>query len=234
MELININKYKFLHFDNGRAHINFSTAEGNLNFNKETPEGIANLNNIKKWFDLDKVGYLNQIHSDRIFVFDGKIHTGDALITNEVNTAIGIFTADCLPVILYDSHENTIAAVHSGWRGTYSFILQKTIKNMKKDFDALGKNIHIYIGPHIRMCCYHVDKNLIDKFKEKYGDININDGNMLNLERCIIYQALLEGVPKENIHSVGICTHCYNRYKMHSFRKDKDKSGRMFSFVYIK
>lgn len=42
----------------------------------------------------------------------------DGLMTNEPDTALTVFGADCTPVLLYDPVKRAVAAVHSGWRGT--------------------------------------------------------------------------------------------------------------------
>ena len=87
---------------------------------------------IKKDFNVRTVSYLKQIHSDKILIINeetiDKINEseGDAIITNLKNIAIGVFTADCVPVILVDENTSTIAAIHSGWKGTYKSITLKT------------------------------------------------------------------------------------------------------------
>ena len=85
---------------------------------------------------------------------------GDAIITNVKNVIIGVFTADCVPVILVDEENKVIAAIHSGWRGTFESITLKTIKKMKEEFNTNEINIKAYIGPHIRKCCYEVSEEL--------------------------------------------------------------------------
>ena len=108
MEIESFNKYKFIKFQVDNVVILFSTASGELNFNCHTDEGLMNLEKIKIYYNLQSIGYLNQIHSDLIFDFNGTIEDGDALITNKKNRAIGIFTADCVPVILVDTDRKSV------------------------------------------------------------------------------------------------------------------------------
>jgi len=231
-----INEYEFIKFQHNDAVILFSTAKNGINFNKNVKEGLLNLKKIEKHFDFQDVGYLNQIHSDLIFKFDGNTRDGDALITDKRNTAIGVFTADCVPVILVDTTSSVIAAIHSGWKGTKSMIVSKTIEKLKEDYGSKTNDIRVYIGPHIGGCCYKVSSELIEEFthEEIYSNIKISNNNNLDLEKCILAQLEEKNIKKENISTTNICTACNKQYKLYSYRFSENKQGRMFSFVYLK
>lgn len=236
-EKIDIGQYTFLRLNYKRASFVFSTGEGNLKFSKRTKEGLDNLLNIREWFNLESIGCLNQIHSNIICEFKEDIcEEGDGIITDRPSTAIGVFTADCVPILLYDSISNAIASVHSGWRGTYSHIVVEALKNMNKEYNTNPQDVVVCIGPHIGQCCYEVSHDLIQKFKKDktYKDHKIsNEKNHLNLQECIIAQLLKSGVKKENIFTTNMCTFCSGEYKFNSYRKTKNTAGQ-FSFVYIK
>ncbi|GAA0124190.1 MULTISPECIES: peptidoglycan editing factor PgeF [Clostridium] len=239
MEIKNINGYEFLTFQNDCAEIVFSTSKQGLNLNKNLNIGLENLDKVKGFFKLDNIEYLNQIHSDIIYSYNEKSIKeldGDSIITNKRNIGIGIFTADCVPVIIVDNKEKVIAAIHSGWKGTYEKIVLKTINKMVKDYNINPKDLSIYIGPHNRSCCYEVSQELIEKFKnlDIYKNININQGRYLDLEKCIFAQLALIGVEKENINTIKLCTYCCENYKLYSYRKIDEREGRLFSFVYMK
>lgn len=230
------NKYKFIEFKESGASFYFSTAENNLNFNKNSHEGIENLENIKKWFDLDTVAFVNQIHSDIVHEFRNKICDGDAILADKKNVAVGVLTADCVPVLIFDKAKGKIGAVHSGWKGTYSGIVSNAINMMIKKYGTEVKDLTIYIGPHIMDCCYEVGEDLLKKFNQLsiYRNINISNGRKMSLKNCIISQLLNLGIDKVQIHSIDLCTFCNKDFKLHSYRKDKEQSGRMFSFVFLK
>ncbi|URZ00835.1 peptidoglycan editing factor PgeF [Clostridium felsineum] len=226
-------KYSFLEFKDDNFELYFSTAENNLNFNINTTIGIENLRNLKKWFNLDDVGYLKQTHSDIILNYeeDKKGLEGDALITDKNNIAIGVFTADCVPVLLYDKVKKVIGAVHSGWKGTCDLIVKKTICKMKKEFSSIDSDIVVYIGPHNKSCCYEFGAESLSQF-ENSGMYNINEiykNGKLDLQKCIIKQCESENV--YNIKCLDICTMCSSTHKMHSYRRDSKNAGRMFSFI---
>ena len=235
MQIETFNKYKFIKFEIDNVVILFSTASGELNFNYRTEEGLINLEKIKTYYNLQSVGYLNQIHSDLIFDFDGHIKDGDALITNKKNRAIGVFTADCVPVILVDTSKSVIAAIHSGWKGTKALIVSKTIERMQENYGTVAENIRAYIGPHIGACCYEVSTELIEEFTSKhiYSNIKISNNNRLDLEKCIIAQLNEKGVKDKSIKITNACTSCSKEYKLYSYRNSENKQGRMFSFVYV-
>lgn len=236
MEILKKDNYKFISYTNGSAEFIFSTAYNGLNYQMNTPEGIINLNKLKELFNLDKIGYLKQIHSDKIFKYDDKTEEGDALITSNPGTGIGVFTADCVPVLLYDSINKICAAVHCGWRGTYSEILIKTIEMMKSEYCCGADSITAAIGPHNRVCCYEVGEELIELFTEKqrYKNQNIIQDGRLNLEACLKKQLTDEGVNSNNIVCADECTYCSRDMIFHSYRNDKENAGRMFSFIYMK
>jgi len=236
MEIETINNYKFMKFNYDNAVILFSTSKGELNFNKNTEEGLINLEKIKLHYNLQDVGYLNQIHSDLIFNFDGHIKDGDALVTNKKKIAIGVFTADCVPVILVDTTKGVMAAIHSGWRGTKKLIVSKTIERLQLNYGTRAKDIRVYIGPHIGRCCYEVSSELIEEFTHEdiYSNIKISNNNKLDLEKCILTQIKERGIKEENIITTNICTSCNKQYELYSYRTGVNKRGRMFSFVYFK
>jgi len=235
MQIETINNYEFIKFQYENAVILFSTAKSELNFNKNTKEGLVNLEAIKEHYNLKAIGYLNQIHSDIILNYDGNIHDGDAIITDRTKTAIGVFTADCVPVILADIKSGVVAAVHSGWKGTKALIVSKTIERLKENYGSRAEDIRAYIGPHIGGCCYEVSKELIEEFTREdiYSNIKISNYNKLDLERCILEQLLEKGIKQENITTTNTCTSCNKEYELYSYRNSENKQGRMFSFIYL-
>jgi YfiH family protein len=235
MKIETINDYEFIKFKYENAIILFSTAKDRLNFNKNTEEGLVNLEMIKENYNLQAIGYLNQIHSDIIFNFDGHINDGDAIITDRIKIAIGVFTADCVPVILVDTKKGAIAAVHSGWKGTKALIVSKTIERLEENYGSNAVDIRAYIGPHIGSCCYEVSSELIEEFTSEdiYSNIKISNNNKLDLEKCITTQLLEKGIKEENITSTNTCTSCNKQYELYSYRTCRNKQGRMFSFVYL-
>ncbi|MCM0648747.1 peptidoglycan editing factor PgeF [Clostridium swellfunianum] len=235
MESLYIDNHEFLKVKEDNANILFSTSKGELDFNINYTEGKDNIEKLKAWFCLKDVGYLSQIHSGNIFTYDGNLYEGDALITDKKNVAVGIFTADCVPVLIFDKAKQVIAAVHSGWKGTLNGISANTVLELINNYGSIPEDLIVYIGPHNRGCCYEIGKDVEELFLDNklYRDLEIvNQGN-LNLERCIVAQLEHVGVQQKNIKCIDICTYCSEDVQLYSYRKDKDSCGRMFSFVYL-
>lgn len=230
------NDFEFINYTTDSAEVFFSTANNGIDFNKSTEIGLNNIDKIKEIFDLEDICYLNQIHSDYIHTYDRNIVDGDGLITDKKRVGVGVFTADCVSVIIYDNEKKVCSSVHSGWKGTYKGIVIRAVDKMVKEYGCSPENMEVFIGPHARRCCYEVGNDLIEKFKALpiFKNEDINTGRNIDLNKCIEIQLLHMGIKKEKINDVGECTMCSDNYKLHSYRKDKDESGRMFSFIYLK
>jgi YfiH family protein len=238
MKLIYKDGFQYIKYEQGKAKIIFFTAYNDTDFNMLSQEFDNNINKVKEMFNLGGIGYSKQIHGDTINAYDGTVRCGDAIITEEKQIGIGIFTADCVPVLIYDKRQEVCAAVHSGWKGTYSKITFSTIKQMLLHYGCRAEDIFVYIGPHMRNCCYEVGQELIDKFtsEEIYKGHDIVTDRKLNLAKCIELQCFEAGISKDNIHDANLCTGCPEELtgtKLHSYRRMRDKSGRLFSLIYI-
>ena len=114
---------------------------------------------------------LHQIHSNK-FIFINNNHNfkkkikSDASITNIKNVALGILTADCVPILIYDKKLKIISAIHAGWKGAYKGIVNKVVKFFLKKGSNL-KNIYAVVGPCITGKNYEVKKNFKQRFVKK-------------------------------------------------------------------
>ena len=136
----------------------------------------------------------------------------DALITNQKNLPLVIHTADCVPVVFADTKNRAIGNAHCGWRGTYSLLAQKTLKEMTINYGTHPKDVVVSIGPCICVNCYEVSEQLYEDFKKQFGYdeyILKKDGRYyLNLPMINRQMLIDAGVSKENIAVSDICTCC--------------------------
>lgn len=231
----------FLIVEGEKINIVFSTAEYDRSFNRNNDEGLKNIKSLKIDFNVSEVIYLHQIHSDNVFVFNDKANEfiekeGDAIVTNKENVIIGVFTADCVPVVLVDEVEGVIATIHSGWKGTFNSITKKSVEKMIQEYGTRVENIKVYIGPHIRQCCYEVSEELKERFLDK-TQIDKNElfkGRNLSMERCILEDLKSLKIAEDNIYTVNLCTYCEEEIKLFSYRKSVGTYGRLFTFAYKK
>lgn len=237
-DLKKINDYLVLEDEN--IIIGFSTAEKNRSFNRNTEEGIEYLNGIKEEFKVENIAYLKQIHSDKIYLYDGQRdfneNEGDAIITKERNIAIGAFTADCVPIIIVNKEKGVIGAVHSGWKGTINNITKKTIEKMIEEFGIAKEETKVYIGAHIKKCCYEISEELKERFIRETGieEDELFVGRNLSMEKVIEKDLLGLGIRENNIFNLNLCTYCEDKIKLHSYRKSDGAYGRLFTFAIVK
>lgn len=89
-------------------------------------------------------------------------YEADGLITNTPGLPLVVFTADCIPILLYDPEKRAIGAVHAGWRGTALGIVQKAVSQMTVEFGCHPEHILAAIGPGLSQCCFETDRDVPD------------------------------------------------------------------------
>jgi hypothetical protein len=121
---------------------------------------------------------LRQIHSDIACgvtatdpqaVADGP-PKADALFTREPGVLLVVQTADCVPILLADTKQRAIAAIHSGWRGTVQRIAQKTLGRMQMEFGTDPRDVIAAIGPCIAQSCYEVGSDVAKEFHAQFAN----------------------------------------------------------------
>ena len=169
---------------------------------------------------------LKQVHSAACVTAGGRsgvLGQGDALLEDTPGAVVAVKTADCVPVLLADERRRAVAAVHAGWRGTVAGIVQNTIGAMRERFGTLTGDVHAAIGPGIAKCCFEVGPEVAVQF-------GVQGRSHVDLEGVIRQQLTNEGVAPERIYASGLCTRC-GREEFHSYRRDGQAAGRLYSFV---
>lgn len=115
--------------------------------------------------DGDTVAWLpHQQHTNRVLILPKDqtqlLQPSDALITQNPDAIIGIITADCAPILVHDPVARVVGAIHAGWRGAVSGIIEKTIGQMM-NLGCTFSNLRATIGPMIRKESYHVSDDFI-------------------------------------------------------------------------
>jgi len=162
---------------------------------------------------------------------DNAIEDTDAFVTNTKNLPLAIFTADCLPIFLYDPNTASIGLIHAGWRSTKEHISDKAIRLMKQRFNTRPQDLYLGFGASIRGCCYEVGEEFIDYFS---GDLIKRDNRYyLDLAKINRKQVLDAGIQEGNIFDSNICTSC-NSEDFFSYRKEGRSCGRMMSMIMLR
>lgn len=184
-----------------------------------------------------------QVHSKNIKVikdtdelyFDGT----DGFITDRKDVAIFTKYADCLPVYLYDPVKEVIGLVHSGWKGTFQEIALEAVKLMEENYGSKRADIIIIFGIGISQKNYEVGEEFFHQFKEKFSEDKIEaaflrkDGKLyFDNQKFNLLNLKANGIKENNIITNEFCT--YGDERFHSFRRDKESSGRAGGFIYFK
>ena len=126
---------------------------------------VAKRMGVKK----DKLILMHQTHSNKVVEITTNNYRkkikADSIVTKMKNIALGVVTADCVPIILYDTENEIIGCIHAGWRGAYLDIIRNTITKIKQ----INSNNKIYacVGPCLAKKNYEVDYDFYKKFIRK-------------------------------------------------------------------
>ena len=160
--------------------------------------------------------FLKQVHGARVINAreGGLAGNADALVTDTPGLPIAVFSADCVPLLLYDPDGRRLAAVHAGWRGTAQSVARATVEAL---VEAGGRPERLLaaIGPSIGPCCYEVDKPVIAQldraFSGRWGAWvrSVGAGKwMLDLWAANEDQLRAAGIPGGRISNPRLCTGC--------------------------
>ena len=161
----------------------------------------------------------------------------DGLMTNIPGVCIGVSTADCIPVLLYDAEHQACCAVHAGWRGTVKSILLKAVASMRASYGSVPSSLKACIGPGISLDNFEVGDEVYDEFAKAGFDMTKisrrYDKWHIDLWECNRCQLLSTGIPEQNIQMAGICTYSHSD-EFFSARKLTVNSGRIYTGILLK
>ncbi len=142
-------------------------------------------------------------------------YEADALVTDVPGLTLAIFTADCLPILLYDPVRAVVAAVHAGWRGTALGIVERTVEKMVSQYGSDRGNILAAVGPGISSCCFETHEDVPNAMTEAMGatalgHIQAVEGGKFKVDLKGLNAQRLEaaGLRPEHIAVSPICTAC--------------------------
>ena len=185
--------------------------------------------------DIDGCAVTNQVHknevrivtsADRHVCMSKVPYECDGIVTAERHLPIFCFTADCVPVLLWDKENHATGAIHCGWRSSVSDILKNAVEKMS-ELGARPENICAAIGPAIGFCCFETDDDVPNAVTEYlHGDTEglfrkREDGKtMVDLRNANKRRLLKLGLREENIDVSEECTMCsHDKYWSHRYTK---------------
>ena len=176
----------------------------------------------------------------------------DAVMTDVPALCVGVSTADCIPVLLYDEEHNAVAAIHAGWRGTLARIVHNTVREMHTAYNTDPARLKAVIGPGISLKNFEVGDEVYEAFCQAAFDMSaiaeqkikrnpgIADPSKpfekkwhINLPLANKLLLVHDGVKEENISVSDICTYD-NVDDYFSARRLGIESGRIYTGIIIK
>lgn len=175
--------------------------------------------------------HLNQTHSNIVHNCDSELFKvfcdGDGLISQQKNKLLCITIADCGSVLFHDKDFTVACAIHCGWKGTQSGIIESALIEISKITDL--QNIHAYLGPMIRCSNYEVGREFLNYFDSEY--FKEHNGKLyFDLNQLIISKLL-----KANLASVTDCGFdTFSEPELFFSHRRDSNSGRMCAFIGLK
>lgn len=159
---------------------------------------------------------------------------GDALITAEAGLVLGVWVADCVPILVCDPRTRALAAVHAGWRGTTARVLDAAIAALGASFGSRPADLIVALGPAIGPCCFEVGDEVVERL------LRVDPGaaacvlggprRRIDLPAANRRQAVAAGVRPQSVVAAGLCTVC-RADLLESHRRQRGAAGRMAGLI---
>ncbi|MFO0689407.1 MAG: polyphenol oxidase family protein [Myxococcota bacterium] len=159
----------------------------------------------------------------------------DAVVSTTPGLAVGVVTADCVPILVASSDGGCVAAIHAGWRGLAAGVIEAGIAAMARPVGGLSAAV----GPAARGCCYEVDEPVASALARRYAALL--DGvlvpgrpghHQLDLPELAARVLAAIGLPPDRIgRAARLCTVCSPGPRFESYRRDGLAAGRLRHFV---
>lgn len=210
----------------------------------DQPDRVThNLTLIASHFGIALEGLItvSQVHGRQVVDVDDSPTTAkirsteaDALVSTRVDSAVGVRTADCVPVLVGCRDTGVVAAIHAGWRGVVSGVIPATIARLVGK-GASAPAIVAAVGPHIGLGAFEVSADVAQELdtvapQSKAVEWTVGGRPHVRLSRLVVAQLLSVGVGLDHIDVLEVCTYS-NHSELFSFRRDGKYSGRQLSAI---
>jgi len=218
---------------------------GEFNINAycgDTPEHIArNRQSLSALLEIPEPSIImpHQVHGTQVYRVDAPTHDViegvDAVMTDVAGLCIGVSTADCIPILLYDPCHHAVCAVHAGWRGTVQRILCSAMAAMTKAYGTIPADLKAVIGPGISLESFEVGDEVYQQFADAGFDMHAiaRKYKKWHLDLPLCNRMQMEDLGIRHIFMSDICTyqHCDDYF---SARRLGIQSGRIFTGILLR
>lgn len=161
----------------------------------------------------------------------------DALLATRGGDAVGVRTADCLPLLVADPESGAVAAIHAGWRGVVAGVVTAGIAELQERSGAPASRLIAAIGPCIRVASFEVGPEVAEQLAAVAPGAAIviarEPRPHVDLVRAVVAQLEQLGIERGSIDDVGGDTYA-EPARFHSYRRDAERSGRQLSVIVAK
>ncbi len=175
--------------------------------------------------------WLDQIHSNVCVVVEEESNrVADAAITRHSDRTLIIMTADCLPIVLTNKQGTEIAAIHSGWRGLVTGVIENTLNKMQSP----REHLIAWIGPAICQSCYEVGDEVLNSYQSRYtfaSQAFRPKGKKMLANLPLLAQLVLKSLDVLTVFQSNICTFEQNT-DFYSYRRTP-QTGRMATLIWF-
>lgn len=191
----------------------------------------------------------NQVHGDEVRVitsadrksdlYDPEGYEADGLVTDIPGVALTVFSADCIPVLLFDPIRRVVAAVHAGWKGTANGICARAVEKMIGIYGCIPGHILAAVGPGISKCCFETHADVPNAMTGVFGAAALpyiqmleNGKYKLDLKGLNALHLKRTGIPEDHISIDSDCTRC-NPEKYWSYRLHGSQRGSQAAMIQL-
>lgn len=176
-----------------------------------------------------------QTHSDQVVEASDTVVEADAHYTAEINSALLIATADCMPIMVYCRQTRRVAAIHAGWRGIANRITEKTLQKLIASGSS-NRDFRIWVGPHILQNSFEIDQEAYNLLvSAQYGlaenefAYKLNSKYYVDLKKILFSQIQNAAPGTTDLLFLDIDTKTNSDY--YSYRRDQKTKERNLSFI---
>ncbi len=161
----------------------------------------------------DRVVHAHQVHGADVHVHHGEfapardphlVDDCDGHVGDTPGLLLAVTTADCVPVFVVDPERRAVAALHAGWRGAASGVLERGIDAMVSSFSSRPEHLLVHLGPAICGACYEVGPEVFEALNQRTPA----EPEPIDLRRVLARRAVGLGVREDSISVSAHCTKC--------------------------
>ena len=158
----------------------------------------------------------------------------DGVCSDLPDVAVGVYVADCVPVLIADPRTGAYAAVHAGWRGTVAGVLGAAVGTLRQVFGSRPHELRAALGPAIGRCCFEVGSEVAETFAAAHPAVVLaRPGGKPHVD--------LRAAQRLQLHAAGLdpaavdvgeaCTKCDPDRRFFSYRRDAGHTGQHVAFI---